>query len=165
MSILSLTMYLQAPSIIPVAMGQPFLQRSRVVEVVLFVLQLAGAFVGAGALGPGVAVGGGAAADPGRDLAGFPVQDLAGLPGDPFLGGGLALVKEGPGGFPEEFEHVDEVDNDRDGDTADRGLRGDGLDLGAVAVDEDDPVALAAGITAFRFAERDGDDGGDVIGD
>src|SRR5271168_2755494 len=78
--------------------GPAFLQRGGVVEVVLFVLQVAGAFVGAGALGRGVAVGGGAAADPGRDLAGFPVQDLAGLPGDPFLGGGLALVKEGPGG-------------------------------------------------------------------
>ena len=80
--------------------GPAFLQRGGVVEIVLFVLQVAGAFVGAGALGRGVAVGGGAAADSGRDLAGFPVQDLAGLPGDPFLGGGLALVEEGPGGLP-----------------------------------------------------------------
>ena len=81
-------------------------------------VQVAGALVGAGALGRGVAVGGGAAADPGRDLAGLAVQDLAGLVGDPFLGGGLALVEEGPGGLPQVFEDVDEVDDDRDGDAA-----------------------------------------------
>ena len=125
--------------------GPAFLQRGGVVQVVLLVLQVAGAFVGAGALGRGVAVGGGAAADSRRDLAGFPVEDLAGLPGDPFLGGGLALAEEGPGGLPEVFEHVDEVDVDRDGDAAGRGLRGDGLDLGAVAVYQDDRFALAAG--------------------
>ena len=145
--------------------GPAFLQRGGVVQVVLLVLQVAGAFVGAGALGRGVAVGGGAAADSCRDLAGFPVQDLAGLPGDPFLGGGLALVEEGPGGLPEVFEHVDEVDVDRDGDAAGRGLRGGGLDLGAVPVYQDDPFALAAGVTAFRLAEPGADDGGDVIGD
>src|SRR5271167_3680078 len=59
--------------------GPAFPQRGGVVQVVLLVLQVAGAFVGAGALGLRVAVGGGAAADPGCGLAGFPVQDLAGL--------------------------------------------------------------------------------------
>src|SRR5208282_2433534 len=105
--------------------GPAFPQRGGVVQVVLLVLQVAGAFVG----------------------------------------GGLALVEEGPGGLPQVFEHVDEVNEDRDGDAAGRGLRGDGLDLGAVAVHEDDPFALAAGVAAFRFAERGGDDGWDVIGD
>ena len=127
--------------------------------------QVAGAFVGAGALGGGVAVGGGAAADPGRDLGGPAVQDLAGLGGDPFLGGGLALVEEGPGGLPQVFQHVDEVDDDRDGDAAAGRLGGDGLDLGVVAVDQDGPVALVAGVAAFGLVEGGGDDGGDVIGD
>ena len=133
--------------------GPALRQRGGVVQVVLLVLQVAGAFVGAGALGRGVAVGGGAAADPGRDLAGLAVQDLAGLVSDPFLGGGLALVEEGPGGLPQVFEHVDEVDDDRDGDAAGRGLGGDGLDLGVVAVDQDDPFALVAGVAAFRLVE------------
>ena len=95
-----LTMCLHAPSMIPVAMGQALAQRGGVVQVALLVLQVAGALVGAGALGAGVTVGGGAAADPGRDLARFPVQDLAGLGRDPFLGGGLAFLEEGPGGLP-----------------------------------------------------------------
>src|SRR5260370_28749791 len=98
--------------------GPAFRQRGGVAEVVLLVLKVAGAFVGAGALGAGVAVGGGAAADPGRDLAGLAVQDLAGLVSDPFLGGGLALVEKGPGGLPAVFQHVDEVDHDRDRDAA-----------------------------------------------
>src|ERR1039458_3275366 len=111
MSILSLTMCLQAPSIIPVAMGQPL------ARAVAF-LKVAGALAGAGTLGRGVAVGGGAAADPGRDLAGLAVQDLAGLVSDPFLGCRLSLVVEGPGGPPQAFGHVDEVDDDRDGEGA-----------------------------------------------
>src|ERR1039458_561324 len=52
--------------------GPALAQRGGVVQVALLVLQVAGALVGAGALGAGVTVGGGAAADPGRDLARFP---------------------------------------------------------------------------------------------
>ena len=95
----------------------------------------------------------------------FPSQDRAGLGGDPFLGGGLALVEEGPGGLPQVFEDVDEVDDDRDGDAAARGLGGDGLDLGVVAVDEDGPFALVLRVAAFGLVEGGGDDGGDVVGD
>src|SRR6266851_1750206 len=116
----------------------------RVAQVVLLVFQVAGAFVGAGALLRGVAAGGGAAPDPGGGLAGLAVQDLAGLACNPFLSGGLAFVEEGPGGLPEVLKYVDEVDDDRDGDAAARGLGGHGLDLGVVAVR---------------------DDGGDVAGD
>jgi len=79
--------------------GPAFRQRGGVVQVVLLVVEVAGALAGAGPLGAGVAAGGGAAADPGRDLGGVAVQDLAGLAGDPFLGCGLALVEEGPGGL------------------------------------------------------------------
>src|SRR5271165_2980861 len=74
--------------------GPALPERGGVVQVVLLVVQVAGALVGAGPLGGRVPVGGGAAADPGRDLGGFAVQDLAGLGGDPFLGRGLALVEK-----------------------------------------------------------------------
>ena len=93
------------------------------------------------------------------------MQDLAGLVSDPFLGGGLALVEEGPGGLPQVLQHVDEVDDDRDGDAAAGGLGGDGLDLGVVAVDEDDPFPLVPRVAAFCLVEGGGDDGGDVVGD
>src|SRR5690349_7030875 len=86
--------------------GPAFLQRAGVAEVVLLVVRVAGGLVGAGALGRGVPVGGGAAADPGRDLRGLATEDLAGLVSDPFLGGGLALVEEGPGGLPQIFKWV-----------------------------------------------------------
>src|SRR5271166_7138456 len=145
--------------------GPAFLQRGGVAEVVLLVLQVAGAFVSAGALGAGVSVGGGAAADPGRDLGRVPVQDLACLGGDPFLGGGFSLVKEGPGGLPQVFQHVDEVDDDRDRDAALGCLGGDGLDLGVVAVDQDGPFALVLRVAALGLVEGGGDDGGDVVGD
>ena len=74
--------------------GPALPERGGVSEVVLLVLKVAGAFVGAGALSAGVSAGGGAAADPGRDLGGFAVQDLAGLVSDPFLGRGLALIEK-----------------------------------------------------------------------
>src|SRR6266851_1687192 len=96
--------------------GPALAQRGGVVQVLLLVFQVAGGFVGAGTLGRGVAVGGGAAADPGRDLPSAAVQDLAGLCRDPFLGGGLAFLEEGPGGLPCVFKHVDEIDHDRHGD-------------------------------------------------
>jgi hypothetical protein len=84
--------------------GPALPQRGGVAEIVLLVFQVAGAFVGAGALGAGVAVGGGAAADPGRDLAALAVQDLAGLVSDPFLGGWLAFIEKRPGGLPAVFQ-------------------------------------------------------------
>src|SRR3974377_1597305 len=88
--------------------GPAVAERGGVVQVVLLVVQVAGALVGAGALGRGVAVGGGAAADPGRDLRGVAVQDLAGLVRDPFLGGGLPFIEERTGGPPYIFKDVDE---------------------------------------------------------
>ena len=85
---------------IPVAIGQPLAAGRWRSQVALLVLQVAGACVGARALGAGVAVGGGAAADPGRDLGRVPVQDLACLGGDPVLGGRSSLIEERPGGLP-----------------------------------------------------------------
>ena len=145
--------------------GPAFLQRGGVAEVLLLIVQVAGGFIGAGALGRGVAVGGGAAADPRRDLGRFPVQDLAGLIRDPLLSGRLALVEEGPGSLPQIFKDVDEVNDDGDGDAAAGGLGGDGLDLGVVAVDQDRPFPPVLRVAAFGLVEGGGDDGGDVVGD
>src|ERR1019366_2986121 len=145
--------------------GPALAQCGGVVQVAVLVVQVAGALVGAGALGGRVAACGGAAADPGRDLAGAAVQDLAGLVSDPFLGGGLAFAEEGPGGFPQVFQDLDEVDDNRDRDAAGGGLRGDGLDLRAVAVHEHGPFPVVARVAALGLAEGGGDDGGDIVGD
>ncbi len=93
------------------------------------------------------------------------MQDLAGLCRDPFLGGGLAFLEEGPGGLPCVFKHVDEIDHDRHGDAPAGGLGGDSLDLGVVPVDQDRPFPRVAGVAALRLVKRGGDDGGYVIGD
>src|SRR6266568_4922122 len=142
--------------------GPALAQCGGVVQVAALVVQVAGALVGSGALGGRVAAGGSAAADPGRGLAGVAVQDLAGLAGDPFLGGGLAFAEEGPGGLPQVFQDVDEVDDDRDRDAAGGGLRGDGLDLGAVAVHEHGPFPAMTWVAALGLVEGGGDDRGDA---
>src|SRR5260370_28802027 len=82
-------------------------QRGGVAEMVLLVVQVAGALAGAGSFGGRVAVGGGAAADPRRDLAGLAVQGLSGLGGGPLPPRTLAFFEAGPGGFPAVFQGVD----------------------------------------------------------
>jgi len=69
-------------------------ERGGVVQERRLGVQVSGALVGAGPFGRGVAEQAGAAADPGGDLLGLAVKDLSGLGGDPFLGGGVCLVKE-----------------------------------------------------------------------
>src|SRR5260370_19180915 len=78
-------------------------QRGGVAEMVLLVVQVAGALAGAGSFGGRVAGGGGPAADPGRDPAGRALQAPAGLVGHPFLRGTLPFVPEAPGAFPAVF--------------------------------------------------------------
>ena len=78
---------------------------------------------------------------------------------------GSPLSKKDQAAFQQVFKHVDQVDDDRDGDAAAGGLGGDGLDLRVVAVDQDDPFALVTGVAALCLIERRGDDGGDVVGD
>ena len=56
--------------------------------------------------------------DAGGDCAGVAAEDGGGLVPDPGFGGGIGLVVEAPGGFPQVFEHVDEVDDDGDVDAA-----------------------------------------------
>ena len=121
--------------------------------------------VGCLALGGGVAEGGGAAADPGRDLGGLALEDFHGLGGDPGLGVGIAFIEERPGGFPCVFQDVDEVADHGDGDAAAGSLGGDRLDLLPVAAHQGDPGTAVHGVAALRLAEGSGEDGGDVIGD
>jgi hypothetical protein len=80
--------------------GPAFGEGGVITEVVLLVVEVAGALVGAGSFGAGVAVGGGTAADSGRDLRGLSPEDLAGPGGDPVLGGRLAFIEERPGSLP-----------------------------------------------------------------
>ena len=133
-----------------------------VVQVRFLGGEVAGAGVGALAFGGGVAEGGGAAADPGRDLPCLALEDLHRLGGDPFLRVRVSFIEKGPGGFPRVFQDVDEIADHGHADAAAGGLAGDGLDLRAVAVYQGDPLAAVA---ALRLVEGCGDDGGNVVGD
>ena len=60
--------------------------------------------------------------DPGDDLGDAAVQDVLG-PGDhPVLHRRVAGLVEAPGGLPQVFQHVDEIDQDGHGDAAAGGL-------------------------------------------
>ncbi len=72
-----------------------------VVQVVLLVLEVVRAVVGAGALGGAVAVGAGAAADPGAHVAVLAGEDLGRLVFDPGAGGGVTGVEEAVRGLPQ----------------------------------------------------------------
>ena len=81
--------------------------------------QVAGAFSGDVALVLGqVCGGGGLGADGGGDAGGVAVQDGAGVRADPGRGAGAGLGVEAPGGVPQVFGDVDEVDDDGDIDAA-----------------------------------------------
>lgn len=67
---------------------------------------------------------------------------------DPGLGVGIALGEEAPGGVPQIFKDMDEVDHDGDVDAAGSRLRLDALDLVGVAVDQRDPGPVLAGVAA-----------------
>src|ERR1022692_1389863 len=140
-------------------------ERGGVVKVRLLSGEIGCALVGALAFFRRVTVGGGAAPDARGDLRALVFQDLGGLVGDPFLGGRVAGLEETPGGAPQVFQDVNEVNQDRDLGAAAGGFGFDGLDLLLIAVDERDPGPLAGGVAAVRLGEPGGDDGGDVIGD
>src|SRR5262249_52181574 len=95
-------------------------QGPRVVHEGLFGLQ-----VGQGlAADPGVLPAGlgrvlcGQGLDAGDDVAGAAVQDVQGLGDHPVFYRGVAGRVEAPGGLPQVFQHVDEVDHDGQRDTA-----------------------------------------------
>jgi hypothetical protein len=79
-------------------------QEGWVVQVVLLAVQVAGAFIGAGAFGGAVAAVGGTAADPGADVAVPAVQELGGLVFHPGAGVGITGVEERVRCFPDVFQ-------------------------------------------------------------
>ncbi len=91
-------------------------------------LEVVRAFVGAGALGGAVAVGTGAAADPGAHVAVLAGEDLGGLVFDPGAGGGVTGVEEAVRGLPQVVRHMNEAGQDGHLDLVVRGERADGLD-------------------------------------
>src|SRR6185437_5357678 len=97
------------------------------------------------AAGPGRALAG-ELADPGSDLSGAAVQDVQALGGHPVLRRRVAARAEAPGGLPQVFQHVDEVDDDHDGDAPGDGLVPDPVQLADVAVGQRDPPAAVAGV-------------------
>jgi len=160
MSILSLT-YVAAGALNDAGGDRPAAGECvRVAQVGRLGGEVAGAGVGALAFFGGVADGGGAAADARGDLGGFAVEDLGGLGGDPGLGVRVAGLEETPGRFPAIFQHVDEVDQDGDRHAAAGRFGFDGLDLGAVPVDQGYPGALAGRVAALRLSEPGADHGG-----
>src|SRR5262249_36259319 len=89
-------------------------------------------------------VPGGERADPGDDLAGAAVQDVQPLGGHPVFHRRVAGRVEAPGGLPQVFQHVDEVDHDGQGDAAGGRLSLEQAELVVVPVDQGDPGAEVA---------------------
>ena len=84
---------------------------------------------------------------------------------DPLLGGGGAFPVEAPGGLPEGFEDVHEVDEDRHRHVAGGGFLADPVDLVVVAIDQGNPGSVPVGVAPVGFVEHPGDDLGGVVGD
>ena len=107
-------------------------------------------------------------ADPGDDLAGAAVQDVQPLRDHPVFHGRVAGGVEAPGGLPQVFQHVDEVDHDGQGDAAGGGGGLDQAELVVVPVHQGDPGPGMAGVAAVGLVEdlADGDvaAGRDVAG-
>ncbi|HUZ55602.1 MAG TPA: hypothetical protein VMU94_24115, partial [Streptosporangiaceae bacterium] len=110
-----------------------------VVEVVLLVLQVVCAGVGALAFFRAVAVAGGAAADPGPDVMGLAVQDPGGLVPDPVPCGRVARAEETARGFPQILDDMDQVDQGRYFHLIPPGAGGDRVELGVIAVHHGEP--------------------------
>src|SRR6266542_2533643 len=139
-----------------------------VAEVLPLGLEVADAGIDATALlgcQPGIGGLGLERGDDGVCLAG---QDAHGVGGDPGFGGRVAVVVEAPGGFPEVFQDVDEVDQDVDRHPAAGGFGLDQLELVAGAVDQHDPGATVGRVTLGGLVEDLGDHllagGGDRAG-
>src|SRR6185369_641489 len=116
------------------------------------------------------------AAGPGRVLPGQ-VPDLADDAGDPAVQDvqppgrdpgpdrGVPRGVKAPGGLPQVPDHVDEIDQDDDGDAAGGGLAADHLDLVIVPVRQGDPGPGVPGVAALGLIEDGADGRGAVRGD
>ena len=134
-----------------------------VAQVLVLAGQVADARIGAGPLGGGQAGG----VRLGGDLGGGPGavsgQDRECLDRDPVLGGGIGGGVQGPGGFPDVFQHVNEVDHDVDGDAAPPGFGADQVQLVLGAVDQDHPCPVVLRVAGLGLAERGGDHAGRAV--
>ena len=92
------------------------------------------------------------------------LQDGDGPVLHPGLGGGVAFVIEAPGGVPEVFQDVYEVDHDGEGDPSGGSFGFDAVDLVVVAIDEGDPgPAVGRGRGAAASSKTLGDHLGGVV--
>jgi hypothetical protein len=127
--------------------------------------EVADAGVGSGSPARGQAGGAGLGGDLFRGPGAAAGQHLERLGRDPVLGGGIAGVVQAPRGFPDVFQHVDEVDHDVDRDGAAGGLGADQVQLVLGAVDQDDPGPQVAGVAGLGLVERGGDHVGGILAD
>ena len=139
-----------APSMTPVAIGQPAVHGLVVAQVLALAVQVSRAHASApwrwlpsspAAVGFGGDLGGGPVA-----VAG---QDHEGLDRNPVLCGGIAGLVEAPPGAPYVLQNVDYVDNDVDRDAAAGGLGADQAELVLGPVDQDEPGPLVAGVAGL----------------
>src|SRR4029077_13061766 len=104
----------------------------------------------------------------GDHLGSAAVQDVQRLGDHPVFHGRVAGGVEAPGGLPQVFQYVDEVDHDGQGDAAGGGGGLEQAELVVVPVDQRDPGPPVAGVTAVGLSEglADGDVAarGDVAG-
>src|SRR5215471_6391888 len=143
----------QAPSMTPVAMGQPAARGLVVAQVLVLAGQVADAGVGAGPLGAGEAGGGGFGGDLGRGPGAVPGQYRERLDRDPVFGCGVAGRVQGPRGLPQVLKDVDEVDHDVDGGVAPLGFGAYQVELVLGAVNQDDPGALVGRVAGLGLVE------------
>ena len=83
----------------------------------------------------------------------------------PLLGGAVAFAVKAPGGLPQVFEHVHEVDEDRHVDFAFGRFGLDPVDLVVVPIDERDPGPRMVGVAPLGLLEDLADDLGGIVGD
>jgi hypothetical protein len=136
-----------------------------VAQVLVLAGQVADAGVGTSPLRAGQAGGVRFGGDLGGGPGAVPGEHRERLDRDPVLGCRVAGGVQGPCGFPDVFEHVDEVDHDVDGDVAAGGFGADQVELVLGAVDQDHPGALVLRVAGSGLVEGGRDHAGGVVRD
>jgi hypothetical protein len=75
----------------------------------------------------------------------------------PVLGCRIGGRMQAPGRFPDVLEHMDQVNDDVDGDAASGGFGADQAELVLGAVDQDHPGPLVLPVAGVGLVERGGD--------
>ena len=134
-----------------------------VAQVLVLAGQVADAGVSAGPLGAGEAGGVRLGGDLGSCPGAVPCQYRERFDRYPVLGCRLPGGMQGPGGLPDVFEHVDQVDHDVDGDAAPLGFGADQVQLVPGAVDKDHPGPMVLRVVALSLVECGCDHVGGVV--